>query len=499
MPLSPSDSPYTVLAAADLGSNSFRLQIARVLDRQLFTLDSLKETVRLGAGLNADKVLDEATRQRALACLARFGERLRGFEPAQVRVVGTNTLRVARNAPEFMREAEALLGFPIEIIAGREEARLVYLGAAHAMPNTPESRLVVDIGGGSTEFILGSQFSARVTESLPLGCVSYTMRYFPDGNITRAAMRSAVLGARNEIQRISHIYTRDQWQLAIGTSGTARSLRDMLELNDWSVRDITHGGMVQLSEAFIRAGRINALAINGLKPDRAPVMPGGLAIMLAIFEELGIEVMSVGEGALRDGVLYDLMGRQRDHDQRELTVAAFARRYHVDVAQADRIQFLAEQFYRQLSGEDCEPDTLRQLRWAARLHEIGLTIAHTAYHKHAAYILQNADMPGFSRREQSELATLVLGHRGDMGKMQALVEKPDHWYAVVALRLAVLFYRRRVVLDLPAQLDLQARARGFALVLDGAWLDGHPLTASAFEQDVAQWQKIGFKLELVRR
>ncbi|MGL6070362.1 Ppx/GppA phosphatase family protein [Craterilacuibacter sp.] len=492
------DFPYGVLAAADLGSNSFRLQISRIADRQLFTLDSMKETVRLGGGLGPDKVLDDAACGRALACLARFGERLRGFEPGQVRVVGTNALRIARNAPEFMREAQTLLGFPIEIIAGREEARLIYLGAAHALPNTHESRLVVDIGGGSTEFIVGSQFSAHLTESLPLGCVSYTMRYFADGKITRHAMHIATLAARNEIQRITHIYTKDQWQLAVGTSGSARSLRDMLALNDGSSGKITRAGLLRLRDAFVEAGHIERLLMSGLKPDRAQVMPGGLAIMLAIFEELDIDVMSVGEGALRDGVLYDLMGRQRDHDQRELTVTAFAQRYHVDEPQAARVRVLAERFYRQLSGEDRNVDTLRQLLWAARLHEIGVSIAHIAYHKHTAYILQNADMPGFSRQEQNNLATLVLGQRGDMGKMKVLLLSVDRCYAILALRLAVLFCRSRTALLTPENMDLKPLARGFCLSLDGAWLDACPLTISAFEQDVEQWRKIGFQLNLVR-
>ncbi len=324
--------PFDVLATVDMGSNSFRLQISRVVDDQLYTLDSLKETVRLGGGLQADKTLDDETLARALGCMARFGERLRGLDPKQVRVVGTNTLRVAKNAAAFITEAERLLGFPIEIIAGREEARLIYLGAAHTLPATKERRLVVDIGGGSTEFIIGSQYKAHVTESLPLGCVTFSKRFFEDGKISKAGFRDAELAARNEIQRIVHQYPASEWQLAVGTSGTARSLRDIMEINDWFGGEITLGGMRRLRDVLIRAGHIKEIAINGLKADRAPVLPGGLAIMIAVFESLNIERMIVTDGALRDGVLYDLLGRQREKDMRDSTITQFKRRYHVDTA-----------------------------------------------------------------------------------------------------------------------------------------------------------------------
>ncbi|MDN0073849.1 exopolyphosphatase [Crenobacter sp. SG2303] len=488
---------YDVLATVDLGSNSFRLQVSRVLDDQLYTLDTLKETVRLGAGLTEDKFLDDDTQERALACLARFGERLRGLERGQVRVVGTNTLRVAKNAPAFIAQAEALLGFPIEIIAGREEARLIYLGAAHSLPATREKRLVVDIGGGSTEFIIGTLYKSQVTESLPLGCVTYSLRYFRDGKLTQSAFQDAVLAARSEVQRIAADYRREGWQLAVGTSGTARSLRDVLEINDYSSTDITLAGMERLRDELIKLGSIKkSTSLNGLKSDRAPVLPGGLAVMIALFEELGIERMTVADGALRDGVLYDLMGRQRERDMRDTTVTQFKRRYHVDLEQANRVQTLAERFYLMVAGEDVDQNHLKRVLWAARLHEIGLTIAHTAYHKHSAYILQNADMPGFSKHEQTVLSTIVVGHRGDMGKMLDLVTDPALWQAVVSLRLAALFYRRRQDIELPGSLGLKANSHGFTLCLDTDWLSTNPLTASAFKLEVSQWRKIGFALEI---
>ena len=496
LPLTSTLPTPDVLATVDLGSNTFRLQVSRVVEDQLYPLDAMKETVRLGAGLTADKYLDDVTQEKALACMARFGERLRGFDPRQVRIVGTNTLRVARNSAEFIQRAEALLGFPIEIIAGREEARLVYIGAAHSLPATKEKRLVVDIGGGSTEFVIGSQFKAHVTESLPLGCVSYSLRYFADGKLGRSNFAEATLAARNEIQRITAEYRPDEWQLAVGTSGTARSLRDILEINDWSASDITLDGMLKLRADLIRRENLKDVSLNGLKADRLPVLPGGLAIMIAIFEELGVSKMIVAEGALRDGVLYDLLGRQREKDMRESTVQLFKRRYHVDVAQSERVQALAERLYRMVAGEAVDQDMLKRLSWAARLHEIGLTIAHTAYHKHSAYILQNADMPGFSKREQAMLATIVLGHRGDMGKMQQVVNDPVLWQAVVALRLAVLFYRSRNTIALPAELDLKPDAKGFVLTVSQNWLKENPLTTSAFRQEVSQWKNVGFELDI---
>ena len=485
--------PYDVLATVDLGSNSFRLQVSRVVDDQLYPLDVLKETVRLGGGLTEDKLLEQDTIDRALACMARFGERLRGFEPRQVRIVGTNTLRVAKNAAAFISEAERLLGFPIEIIAGREEARLIYLGAAHSLPATRERRLVVDIGGGSTEFIIGSQYKAHVTESLPLGCVTYSLRYFPGGKSSKAAFRDAELAAASEIQRITHAYPQSEWQLAVGTSGTARSLRDILEINDWTSGEITLGGMLRLREELLRFGSFKAIDLNGLKPDRAPVICGGLAVMIAVFQTLHIERMIVTDGALRDGVLYDLLGRQREKDMRDSTIAQFKRRYHVDTAQAERVLRLAEQFYGMVAPEG---PLLKCLNWAAKVHEIGLSIAHTAYHKHSAYILQNADMPGFSRREQSELATIVLGHRGDMGKMTREISDPEMWHAVLALRLAALFCRSRNDVDGNAVQNVQQTMNGYAITIDGDWLEANPLTTSAFGQEVGQWRRVGMLLEL---
>ncbi|MGE5946891.1 MAG: exopolyphosphatase, partial [Betaproteobacteria bacterium] len=323
---------YETVAAVDLGSNSFRLQVGRVVDDQIYPLDSLKEPVRLASGLGADKSLDAASQARALGALRRFGERLGGLDPGAVRAVATNTLRVAKNAPLFLPQAEAALGFPIEVIAGREEARLIYIGASHSLPSAAHKRLVVDIGGGSTEFIIGKRHEPQLMESLYMGCVSYTLRYFPDRRIDKKRLREAQVAAAKEIELIAHDYQRLGWKEAIGSSGTARAIADVLELNHMNPNGesgISSQGLNKLCALLVKAGSAEALDLPGVRSDRLPVLPGGIAIMSAIFEELGIEHMSYADGALRLGVLYDLLGRFHHHDMRDATVAQFRRRYQV--------------------------------------------------------------------------------------------------------------------------------------------------------------------------
>lgn len=488
-------TPPHIIAAVDLGSNSFRLQVARVVDDQVYPLDALKDTVRFAAALDARGNIDATGQARALSALAKFGERLRGMAPEHVRVVATNTLRVAKNAAEFLPLAESALGFPIEVIAGREEARLIYIGAAHSLPAGREKRLVVDIGGGSTEFIVGQQFKPLKTESLLMGCVSYSIKFFPNGKLTRQAFRDAELAARSELQAIVHDFNREHWQQAIGTSGTARSLGDIMELNGLSNGGLTLAGLEKLRELMLKAGHIDAVQLNGLRVDRRPVLPGGFAIMAAVFAELCVEKMAITLGALRDGVLYDLIGRQHQRDLREVTVSQFKRRYHVDLAQQERVAKLAELFYRQLAASmdlDAELD-LPILLWAARLHEIGLSISHSSYHKHSAYILQHADMPGFSSPEQARVALLVLGHKGGLKKLGTLAK--DRWARVLSLRLAVLCCRSRTDREAPP-ISLAVTRNGFSLNAPSEWLKANPLTHTALLQEAEEWREAGHLLAL---
>jgi exopolyphosphatase/guanosine-5'-triphosphate,3'-diphosphate pyrophosphatase len=484
---------YETVAAIDLGSNSFRLQVGRVVDDQIYTLDSMKEPVRLASGLTADKRLDAAAQRRALDALSRFGERLRGLDQGAVRAVATNTLRVAKNAVEFLPLAEEALGFPIEIIAGREEARLIYIGASHSLPSAAHKRLVIDIGGGSTEFIIGKRHEPQLMESLYMGCVSYTLRFFPDRRIDKKRLREAQIAAAKEIELIAADYQRLGWKEAVGSSGTARAIADVLELNNLNPNGesgITREGLDRLCALLVKAGSAEALDLPGVKGDRLPVFPGGVAIMSAIFEELGIERMTYADGALRLGVLYDLLGRFHHHDMRDATVQQFRRRYQVEGDQIERVEATALSALAQLTeGSPGETD-IQFLSWACRLHEIGISVAHNAYHKHGAYILTYADMPGFSKKDQARLAMLVLGHRGKLEKLGNLPTTDSSWRLIFCLRLAVILHRTRDDRPLPAW-RVQPLGNGFQLELPAEWLAENPWTAAALGEEVQVWKQLG--------
>lgn len=482
------------LAAVDLGSNSFHLQIARVVDDQIYLLDSLRDPVRLGAGLTRDRRIDQATKARALEVLARFSERLRGFARSAVRAVGTSALRVARNADSFLAEAEAILGFPIEVIFGREEARLIYLGVAQSLAPSSERRLVIDIGGGSTELIIGTGLEPELMESTSMGCLSYSLRFFPGGRLEKSWFKRAELAAANELQRIVGSYRRTGWKHVVASSGTAKSLASILRESGLRERGLSALALDRLRAQLIKAGEIDKLKLPGLREDRVATIPGGLAIMSAILAEFGIEQLEVSDGALRQGVLYDLLGRVRHRDIREATVRQFTRRYQADMAQVERVTRLAQSIHANLVDEPSDADATL-LRWAASLHEIGISIAHAGYHKHSAYILAQADMPGFSQNEQTRLSRLVLAHRGKLAKLKELTERGADWALIFSLRLAALFClsRRDGAPPVPA---CKTSKGGFQVTLPRSWLEEHPLTEAALEQETAQWDSIGVKLEV---
>jgi exopolyphosphatase/guanosine-5'-triphosphate,3'-diphosphate pyrophosphatase len=488
---------FSTIAAVDLGSNSFRLQVGRVVDDQIYPLDSLREPVRLAAGLTADKYLDDAAQNRAIDCLKRFGERLRGLPPGAVRAVGTNTLRVAKNARDFVPQFEAALGFPIEVVAGREEARLIYLGVAHSLPASPQTRLVTDIGGGSTEFIVGAGNQPHRLESLYMGCVSYSLKFFADGKLAKSSMKHAETAARIELETIKKQFSRKHWQQAVGSSGTARAIADIIEASGWSTSGITRDGMERLRQALLKAGDTAKLSLPGLKDDRIAVLPGGFAIMSAIFAELDIEHMTLATGAMRQGILWDMIGRAHRRDMRELTVRQFMKRYHVDAGQAHRIERLALKLYEQLSdaGKDENEYPKHMLSWAARLQEIGLTVAHSGYHKHSSYIVANADMPGFSKMEQGQLSMLVLAHRGSLGKLHGLVKADYDWSLLVALRLAALLHRSRSEVRLPA-IHASRKKTTFTIEVDARWLAANPLTVAELRAEIKDWKGLGVELSV---
>jgi exopolyphosphatase/guanosine-5'-triphosphate,3'-diphosphate pyrophosphatase len=500
-----------IVASVDLGSNSFRMVIAQILETrsglQLKPIDTLREPVKLAAGLDSDKKLDKESFVRGLDAIRRFGERLRSFPPSQVRVVATNTLRVARNAAQFIEQAQLALGFPIEVIAGREEARLIYLGAAHDAPACNDLRLVIDIGGGSTEFIIGRDYDAKMMESLYIGCVSFSKEFFPDGAIDAHFFKQAELAARQEIQVISKEFRKKGWKQVIGSSGTARAIAELIAANglDGPAHDlaetdlggsITRDSLIQLKTLLLKSDYIQDCKLSGLKSDRRFVLPGGLAIMIAAFDELKIESMEVVEAALRMGVIYDFLGRTNHQDMRFVTVDQFMQRYGVDLEQANRVEKLVIVFLQQFpisDGIDRKNNTAL-LGWAAKLHEIGLSISHNGYHKHSAYIVTYSDMPGFSKNDQDRLSLLLLGHTGKLGKL-FLSRSFIDWRMLLCLRLAIILCRRRTQQEIPV-IQIKETKKGYKLTLANSWIALNPLTEFSLRKESDQWTGIGKELIL---
>ena len=481
----------TPLAAIDLGSNSFRLEIGRFDHGQIHRVEYLKETVRLGGGLDESRNLTTAAMQRGWDCLARFGERLAGFDKAHIRAVGTQTLREARNCDAFLSRAHEVLGCPIEVISGREEARLIYQGVAHLLPQSDERRLVIDIGGRSTELILGQQFDARVTESYRVGSVAWSMRHFRDGEFTTAAFERAQVAAQAVLDEAVGRYGRGHWDVAYGSSGTIGAVGDILSAGGHAA--ITREGLQWLMQQLVAARSADRVRLEGLKDDRRAVIGGGLAVLIALFDLLGIDVMQPAAGALRHGVLYDLLDReQATTDVRSATVQRLATKFNVDTAQARRVGLVATRFLQQLRSGDDKPAVLarheRELQWAATLHEIGSHISHADSHKHGAYILENADAAGFAQPELHRLGLLVLGHRGKLRKLEAELGEALFVHELLCLRLAVILCHARRDPDLSG-LRLQPGPGPFRLAMRADWARAYPQSAHLLREEVAAWQK----------
>ena len=489
------------LAAIDLGSNSFHMVVARQAQGEVRVLESLSEKVQLGFGLDRHNRLDDAAQQRALDCLGRFAERITGIPRGNVRVVGTNTLRMARNAMQFIARAEALLGHDIEVVAGREEARLIYLGVAHSLADDAGNRLVVDIGGGSTELIIGERFEAAETESLHMGCVSYGQRFFPEGRITEAAFRKAITAARQEVLSIDANYRRLGWAQAVGASGTVKAIAQVCEENGWSTEGVSLEGLDKARRKAIKAGHADALDLKGLRDDRKPIFASGLAILLGIFEQLDLTHMQFSSGALREGLLYDLLGRFSHEDVRERSIQALMNRHHVERAQAERVWATARAFYDQVAGDWGLDDeqALDTLRWGALLHELGLAVSHSQFHKHGAYLVSNSDLPGFSRQEQQAVALLVRGHRRKV-PLSALADCPEdeqpRWLRLcLILRLACRLHHARNDGPVPV-LSLAVDGQAVTLSFPEGWLAEHPLTLADLEQEQEYFQAADYTLTI---
>ncbi len=496
-----------VFAAIDLGSNSFHLIVAELKNDQLLIIDRMKEMVRLASGLNEKGKLSEDAQQKGLDCLARFGQRLKNIPAQNIRIVGTNTLRKAKNGAEFIARAEPLLNHPIEVVAGREEARLIYLGVAHSQSDNSENRLVIDIGGGSTEFIIGKGFSPSYTESLHMGCVSMTLKAFSDGKLSDTNFKIAELYARLELQTIKNTYRDVGWTFATGASGTIKAIgkvlrahHDAKDTTD-SYPGITTKGLKWLIKEMISQKQITELELEGLNEERQAIFCGGVAVLYAAFKVLKIESMNASDSALREGVIYDLQGRLTHEDVRQRTINHLLKQYHVDTRQAKEVETTLLSLYRQVEEEWAIEQFAsdQTLEWVALLHEIGLSIAHNQYHKHGAYIIENSDLPGFSRQEQHRLALLIRAQRRKFPKQEfkslSKACNKSVSYLAVLLRLSILLHRDRSV---NAQPEIKATAveQQITLQFPEGFFDKHPLTLVDLKQEADYLKTIKFTLSL---
>ncbi len=491
------NEPY---AAIDLGSNSFHMVVANYVDGRALIVDRIKEMVRLAGGLDEQNHLTDEASLRAIECLEKFAQRIKSIPGSNVRAVGTNTLRLAKNGLEFLTRANTALGHNIEIISGREEARLIYLGVANTVFNDSEYRLVVDIGGGSTELIIGKGFKANVTESLFMGCVSISKQFFPNGKITAAAVRDARIAALQEVKNIQGYYRAHGWDTAIGASGTIRTILNVVTEQGWSNDCITPDSLQELQRALIDCGHIDKMLFKSLSTNRRPVFAGGVVVLSAIFEALGIDAMHYSDGALREGLLYDQIGRQHDHDVRDKTVARLSKRYSVDLTHAERLEQSVAIIFESLSTtwQLDELTDLKMLRWAARLHEVGLAIAHSQYHKHGAYLLAHSDMPGFSRQEQRALSFLVRVHRRKF-PLDAFDDMMDTdsrnrlTRLAIILRLAVVLIRGRELIN-KSNVQITAKKKTVVLHFRKDWLVENPLTEADLAIEADYLSAIDFQI-----
>ncbi len=499
------ETPEQILAAVDLGSNSFHMVVARYEHGQLTIIDRLREMVRLAAGLDEQSLIRPDAAAKALACLRRFGQRLRDVNAANVRAVGTNTLRKAKNAAGFLADAEEALGHPIEVVSGREEARLVYLGAAHSLPEVGGRRLVIDIGGGSTELIVGEGLDAEELFSLYMGCVGITEKHFSSGKLSQKRWDKARLSVAMELEPVCEPLRKAGWDEVVGTSGTVRAVLSTLRSHGWSEEYITAEGLDRLVSEMRKSGRLDAPVLAALSADRVEVFAGGAVILQGLFAELGLQRMRVAGGALREGLLYDTLGRMTDEDARDRSVRALQRRFRVDGAQARRVEHTAMDLFHHVreAWKLTDPLAVKLLSWAARLHEIGLGIAHAKYHVHGAYLLEHSDTSGFSNSEKLLLARLVLAHRRKF-RPGTFDDLPSPWMKrlpslAVLLRLAVLLHRGRGPNRLP-DLRLQVGGKGkrsIQLVMPPDWLESHPLTRADLDQEQELLRAADFLLEFV--
>jgi exopolyphosphatase/guanosine-5'-triphosphate,3'-diphosphate pyrophosphatase len=493
--------PGQYMVAIDLGSNSFHMVLARLEGGEVRAVQKLGEKVMLAAGLDDRNMLTPDTLERGLACLRRFAQAAENVDRHWMRCIGTNTLRRARNADVFLTRAREILDAPVEVVAGREEARLIYLGVSHSLPEGGGRRLVFDIGGGSTEFIIGERFEAQLTESLHMGCVEYREKYFPKNSLSAKQFEKAVTQARRELLAIEASYRKSGWDSVVGSSGTVRSVEAVAQACGYCSSGVTLDAMYKVRERLLKFKSADQIDLPGLKEDRRSVFASGLAILIAVAEQLGIERMITSEGAMREGILYDMLGRHAPEDVRERSVRALLGRYAADAAQSVRVTTTAMEALSQVEKEWklAEDDWRDMLNWAAQTHEIGLSISHSGYHKHGEYLLMHSDLPGFSKQEQKVLSLLVGGHRRKLRDVQ--FEELHESMRTPAIRLTLLL-RFAVILhhgrrdDLLPAFSMKASGRKLEVLFPKGWLQDHPLTASELAEEQPVWSRLGIDISV---
>lgn len=494
--------PYAIptnVAAVDLGSNSFHMIICSLKDGKLQTIDRLKEMVRLAAGMDENKILDQAIQEKALACLERFGQRISNFPPNSVRIVGTNTLRQAKNAEQFIKKAERALGHPIHIVSGIEEARLIYQGVAHSLASNVNERFVMDIGGSSTEYIIGKQDTPHTKESLNMGCVTVSQNFFKNGALSKKAFKKACLFVEQQLEPFQDTFNSRHFDEAIGASGSLKAISSVLQTSGFSNNGITLDGMEQLVAHLLSLEHADQINFPALSVERRPVFIGAVAIVYATFKTLNIQQMTVSDGALREGLVYDLLGRIYDHDIRTQTSQTTAERYHTDRRHAEQLKNTVRYMVAQLEHHPCfddNPAALQFLEWAADLHEIGLEIAHSQYHKHSAYIIENADLAGFSKQDQLIISRLVRSHRKKFSQSR-FDDLPEPWrrhapIMSIIFRLATLLHRNRHSVRPDFQIIIDDNA--IELTFPEQWLEQAPLTQADLKQEVQYLKEARFNL-----
>jgi len=487
-------------AAVDLGSNSFHLLVARREHGELRVLDRIKEMVRIAGGLDSHGQLDQETADRAHGCLARFGQRLRGIPDDNIRAVGTQTFRRLKNANAFLMVAETALGCSIDIIGGREEARLIYLGVSQGVSGHEDRRLVIDIGGGSTEVVIGEGLTPLELESLQYGCVSLTRQFFLNGKITARKLRKAKRSVLADLQELQIRYRETGWETAVGSSGTIRAIASICEQQGWSERDVTADALDKLVQAMLDFGSIEEVTLAGLSERRHPVLIGGLVVLAACFEAFDLDRVVVSPFALREGLLHDLLGRLEHRDPRDNTVQAFKKRYGVDSQQVERVKSCALKACEQISdGMFLRPVHRELLAWAADLHETGLSLSHSHFQKHSAYLVENSDMPGFSNQEQLFLSALIRYHRRVVPArfaepLPTRLHEPLR-VTLFCLRFACILCRSRDDAAIP-EFSMSGQDRSISLKFSEKWAEQHPLTMADLEEEAALLSKIGLQLNV---